>query len=362
MMDLLDWVAQEHAKPLAGFRAPLMTGAIALTVTYFLTPFVRSLAIRKGVIDDPKSDDRRVHTEPTPRWGGLAIFVGIAAALAVVLPFAFPLNPFPRYLQAMLVASLLIVVMGALDDLYQFRASVQALFLLTIGVCVQYWFGDAGRVQIPGMGNPLAAEGGWIDFGWAAVPITAIYLFVVTKTMDTIDGIDGLAAGIAAIAGGTLSVIATYFVLDSNPQRAAELGRALWQDLPRIAIIAAALAGAAIGFLKHNYNPAKIFMGTGGAQLLGFLLACLSIVGVMKTAAALALLVPVLVFGVPIVDAVNVVIRRLASRQPITQADKRHLHHQLLERGLTQRQAVWVLYLVALTLCGVLLVVVRLYG
>lgn len=362
MMDFCDLISQVPAKPLAGFRAPLMTGAIALTVTYFLTPVVRSLAIRRGVIDDPKSDDRRVHTEPTPRWGGLAIFAGIVVALAIVLPFAYPLLTVPRYLQGMLVAGFLIVVMGALDDLYQFRASIQAVFLLAIGLAVQFWFGEAGRIQITGMGNPFSAQGGWSDFGWAAVPITAIYLFVVTKTMDTIDGIDGLAAGISAIAGGTLSVIATYFVLDSNPQRAAELGRSLWQELPRIAILAAALAGASIGFLKHNYNPAKIFMGTGGAQLLGFMLACLSIVGVMKTAAALALLVPILVFGVPIVDAVNVVIRRLASRQPITQADKRHLHHQLLERGLTQRQAVWVLYLAAMTLCGVLLVVVRLYG
>lgn len=362
MNELFDLMAAVQAKPLAGFRAPLATGAIALAVTYFLTPWVRKLAIQKGVIDDPKSDDRRVHTEPTPRWGGIAIFAGIAVALLCVMPFAYPHLTFPRYLQAMFVGGALIVIMGALDDLYQFRASIQAIFLLMIGVGVQFWFGSAGRLQISGMADPFSAAGGWSDFGWAAIPITAIYLFVVTKTMDTIDGIDGLAAGIAAIAGGTLSVIATYFVLDSNPQRAAELGRSLWQELPRIAIIAAALAGAAIGFLKHNYNPAKIFMGTGGAQLLGFALACLSIVGVMKTAAALALLVPILVFGVPIMDAVNVVVRRVASRQPVTQADKRHLHHQLLERGLSQRQAVWVLYLAAMTLCGVLLVVVKLYG
>ena len=362
MIDLSDFWGVVQAKPLAGFRAPLLTGAIAMLVTYVLTPWVRSLAIRKGVMDDPKADERRVHTEPTPRWGGLAIFAGIAVALLVVMPFAFPHLIFPRYLQAIAVGGVLIVVMGALDDLYQFSASIQAIFLLLIGVGIQFWFGAGGRLQISGMADPSSAAGGWSDFGWAAVPITAIYLFVITKTMDTIDGIDGLAAGMAAIAGGTLSVIATYFVLDSNPQRAAELGRSFWQELPRIAIIAAALAGAALGFLKHNYNPAKIFMGTGGAQLLGFMLACLSIVGVMKTAAALALIVPILVFGVPILDAVNVVVRRLISRQPITQADKRHLHHQLLARGLSQRQAVWVLYLAAITLCGVLLVVVRLYG
>jgi len=141
-----------------------------------------------------------------------------------------------------------------------------------------------------------------------------------------------------------------------------KLTQAMYQELPRVALIAAAIAGASIGFLRHNYNPAKIFMGTGGAQLLGFTLACISIVGVMKTAAALAVLVPVFAFGIPIFDAVFVIIRRILSRQPITQADKRHLHHTLLGRGLSQRQAVWVLYIAAMTLCGALLVVVRAYA
>jgi UDP-GlcNAc:undecaprenyl-phosphate GlcNAc-1-phosphate transferase len=162
--------------------------------------------------------------------------------------------------------------------------------------------------------------------------------------MDTIDGIDGLAAGVAGIAGVTLSIIATY------------------EEQPRVALVAAAIAGASIGFLRHNYNPAKIFMGTGGAQLLGFMLASLSIVGAFKTAAALALFIPILVFGVPIFDAAFVVVRRIVSRQPITQADKRHLHHTLLKKGFSQRQTVWILYTVAAALSLLLLVLVRAYG
>lgn len=346
----------ERGKLLEGFRAPLFTCLIAMVVTWALTPFVRKFAIKRGAVDDPKIDDRRVHTVPTPRWGGLAIFAGMFVALAVVMPFAYSKLPVPNYVIGLMICGAAIVVMGALDDLYQFRASVQALFLLIIGVGVQYIYSSAGRVQIQGMGGHNA----WTDFGWATVPITAIYLFVVTKTMDTIDGIDGLAAGISAIAGGTLSVIATIFVLNTTGVRAQELGVA-YQELPRVALIAAAIAGSALGFLRHNYNPAKIFMGTGGAQLLGFMLAAISIVGVLKTAAAFALVIPVLVFGVPIIDAITVVIRRILSRQPITQADKRHLHHTLLGKGLSQRQAVWVLYLATLTLCLVLLVVVRLY-
>lgn len=348
-----------NARFLGGFRYPIFAGAIAAIIAYVLTPYVRDLAIRKGAIDDPKADERRVHKEPTPRWGGLAIYAGIVVALGLILPFAYPrTTPFPPYLIGMLVIGAAIVVVGALDDLYQYKARVQMLFLLAAGVAIQFFHGSLGTVQMRTIGIPFS-DGRFIDLTawtihlgslslpslwWLAVPLTAIYIFVVTKTMDTIDGIDGLAAGIAAIAAATLTILAAY------------------GQQPRVALVAAAVAGSAIGFLKHNYNPAKIFMGTGGAQLLGFMLACLSIVGAFKTAAAFALIVPVLVFGVPIFDAVFVVSRRIASGQPITQADKRHLHHTLLGKGLSQRQAVLVLYLAAAALCATLLMVIRNYG
>lgn len=322
-------------------RQALLSGVIALLVSWFLTPIVRKIAISKGAVDDPKADDRRVHTEPTPRWGGLAIYAGIVAALAIVLPLSFPRSPFPMYLIGMVLVGAVVVVVGALDDLYQFRASVQALFLLAAGVAIQFMFDKSGRVQIGSFGSPFG--NGLLDLRALGivfpVSITAIYIFVVSKTMDTIDGLDGLAAGIATIAAATLSIIAAY------------------GHQPRVALVAAAIGGASIGFLRHNYNPAKIFMGTGGAQLLGFMLACLSIVGALKTAAAVALIVPVLAFGVPIFDAAFVVVRRIASKQPITQADKRHLHHTLLGLGLSQRQAVLVLYAAAAVLSGVLLMV-----
>jgi UDP-GlcNAc:undecaprenyl-phosphate/decaprenyl-phosphate GlcNAc-1-phosphate transferase len=343
---ILEWLAQTDGKFLGGFRASLAAGGIALVMAWLLTPFVRSFAIRRGAIDDPTRDARRVHTEPIPRWGGLAIYAGILVSLAVILPFAYPHQPFPRYLLGVLGVGALIVVMGALDDLYQFKARVQMLFLIAAGVAIQFVYGPAGRVQIAGIEWPLFADTGvWVPFAaGTAIVLTALYIFVITKTMDTIDGLDGLAAGIAAIAGATLSIIATY------------------SEQPRVAIIAAALAGASIGFLRHNYNPAKIFMGTGGAQLLGFMLACLSIVGALKTAAAIALIIPLLVFGVPIFDAAFVVVRRVLSRQPITQADKRHLHHTLLGTGLTQKQTVWIMYTIAAALCFLLLVVIKLYG
>lgn len=341
----LELVAFADPKFLGGFRYPLLTALVALLVSLALTPIVRKMAFRLGAVDDPKRDDRRVHKEPLPRWGGIAIYGGFLVAVLAILPFAYKGLSVPAYVYGLLGVGALVVVVGALDDLHQFNAKVQALFLLAMGVIIQFIFTGSGRVQISGISWPLLSEGAtWIPFGFWAFPITAIYIFVISKTMDTIDGIDGLASGIAAIAGATLSMIATY------------------EGQPRVALIAAALAGASIGFLRHNYNPAKIIMGTGGAQLLGFILASLSIVGAFKTATAVALIVPILVFGVPLFDAVQVVIRRRLSGVPITQADKRHIHHQLLNRGLSQRQAVWVLYGIAVFLCAMLVIMVRNYG
>ncbi|MBC8065452.1 MAG: undecaprenyl/decaprenyl-phosphate alpha-N-acetylglucosaminyl 1-phosphate transferase [Chlorobia bacterium] len=338
-MDALLALAEQSPKFWGGFRYPLLTGLIALLITWALTPLVRKMAFKHGAIDDPKRDDRRIHKEPLPRWGGIAIFVGIAVAIIAVLPFAFPTtNPYPLYLIGILVVGACLVVAGVLDDLYQYSAKIQLAILLGAGVAIQFFDGTIGRIHIKTIGVPFTDQ--YIPLLWAAIPLTAIYIFIVTKTMDTIDGVDGLASGIAAISAGTLMTIAVY------------------EGQPRVAIIAAAVGGACIGFLRHNYNPAKIIMGTGGAYILGFMLACLSIVGAVKTAAALTLIIPIFVFGVPIFDAIQVVIRRKLSGVPITQADKRHLHHQLLKRGLSQRQTVWVLYLAAAALCGALIFII----
>lgn len=340
-MDLLAYANGEGF--LRGFRAPLTAGGIALAVAWILTPWVKKAAFKYGAVDDPKRDDRRIHTEPLARWGGIAIYVGIVLALLAVLPFAYKDAPvqFPPYLIAMIAIAGGLTIFGLFDDLRSYSAKIQLLVLLAAGTAVQFFHSPVGQVQIKSLGF-----GGnhYIPLDWAAIPVTAIYIFVVTKTMDTIDGVDGLSAGIATIAASTLAVIAGY------------------GGQPRVAIVAAAIAGASLGFLRHNYNPAKIIMGSSGPYVLGFMMACLSIVGAFKTAAAVSLLIPILVFGLPIFDAFFVVIRRLASGQPITQADKRHMHHTLLGKGLSQRQTVWVMYAVAATLAAIGLIVVRAYA
>ncbi|MCU0315265.1 MAG: undecaprenyl/decaprenyl-phosphate alpha-N-acetylglucosaminyl 1-phosphate transferase [Fimbriimonadaceae bacterium] len=328
-----------------GFRAPLVAGLLAAFATWALTPSVIRYAVSKGAVDDPTRDDRRVHTTPTPRWGGIGVYAGFLIATISVLLLAYEHQPFPPYLIGVFIGGAILVGFGMWDDVRPASAKVQLAVLLSVGVLVQLpgMMNDKiGQVQFQGVTLP---GGQWFEFAEpVAVLLTAIYIFIVTKTMDTIDGVDGLTSGIAAISATTLCIIG---VLSGQP---------------RVAILAAAVAGACIGFLRYNYNPARIFLGTGGAQVLGFLLASLSLVGVMKTAATLALVIPILVFVVPIFDALFVVTRRILSRQPVTQADKRHLHHTLLGQGLSQRQVVWVLYLVGVCCGGLLLFLVRRYG
>lgn len=345
----MDWlIAFSEANEggfMAGFRTPLATALVACVVTLLVTPWVIKLAEAKGAVDDPTRDERRVHTKITPRWGGLGIFIGILVAVLVVLPFAYPYPAvtFPPYLISVGVCSLVIVAYGMWDDVKPLSAKVQLLCLLGVGFGVQVFGTPTAQVHVQGIGIPWV-PGGWLDFGIWSWPLTAMYIFVVTKTMDTIDGIDGLSAGIAAIAATTLGVVGTF------------------EGQPRVALLGMGIAGACLGFLRYNFNPAKVFMGTGGAQLLGFLLASFSIVGAMKTATAVAVVVPMLVFAIPLFDAAWVVVRRLLSRSPLTQPDKRHLHHTLLKKGFTQRQTVWILYMVAVCMSGLMLFLVRHYG
>jgi UDP-GlcNAc:undecaprenyl-phosphate GlcNAc-1-phosphate transferase len=325
---------------------------LALATTYLLTPWVRRLAIRAGALDIP--DARRVHTEPIPRWGGLAIYIGVAVGMLAGLARLYLLAPsdsvfLGRALQflGLLLVGTGVLVVGMLDDRKQFSALVQMGALLLAGLVVQL-FG----VQIEGFAAPIGgkfSEARWIPLGAWAIPITALWIFVVSKTMDTIDGLDGLAAGVSAIAALALALMAL---------QAADL---LDQPYPNwlIAITAAAIAGAAGGFLRYNFNPARIFMGTGGAQFLGFMLGGLSVIGAFKTATAFAIAIPVLVFGLPFLDAGLAVVRRLLSGQPIHKPDKKHIHHQLLERGLNQRQTVLILYGIAAAMAVVALILFR---
>jgi UDP-GlcNAc:undecaprenyl-phosphate GlcNAc-1-phosphate transferase len=305
-------------------RIAVFTFLIAMVVATLLTPAVRTFAVRLGVIDQP--DARRVHHQPTPRWGGIAVYLAFWAA---VIPVALWTNSWSNALTAILILGTAIALFGMYDDRYSIPPLWQMVILLGSGVALA-WFG----IRIEGITHPFAPlmpgeyrPEHWLPLGMWSLPFTALWVFVVTKTVDAIDGLDGLAAGVCAISASTLTLMAI-----SENQLA-------------VGIPAAALAGACVGFLRHNINPASIFMGTVGAQFIGFVLATLAVVGTFKVAATISVLVPLLVLGVPFLDAFFVVSRRVLDRQPLHKADLRHFHHWLVAR-LGHRRAVMVIWLI----------------
>jgi len=318
-------------------KAMIAAFVVSLACTWLVTPLVERLARRQGALAVPR--ERDVHTHPTPRWGGLAIIIGVLAAITLTVSYRH-LNGdagWNREVVGILLAGAFIAVVGLVDDVRDLRALHQALAIMASGLILV-----AFGVRIQGLTNPFVESGpgsynpaSWIALPyWASVLLTLFWVFVVTKTIDAIDGLDGLAAGVCAISGSTLALMA------------AAAGQ------PTIALLAAAVVGACIGFLRHNYAPARIFMGTVGAQFLGLMLAAVSMMGTVKVAAAISVFVPVLVLGVPIFDYMVVLARRVLQRAPLTAADRRHFHHRLLDRGLTDRQAVWVIYGCTAVLCS----------
>lgn len=321
----------------------------SLFICYFLTPIARNLAVKFNVIAQP--DARRVHERPTPLWGGIAIYVGFMAAVAVTVL----LHIFMRGEQAQvrydallgtLIGGSIVAGVGLLDDKLDLRPLIQFGAVL-IGAAVVIAFG----MRIAYVNNPFGDGGFYLD--WWSVPVTLIWIFGVTKTVDLMDGLDGLAAGICAIASATL-LIMTFRELDPTWK---VLHPRLVESFVTVRILSSALLGSSIAFLRYNYPPAKIFMGTIGAQFMGFVIASVSILGAFKVAALVAIAVPLLVLGVPIADTAFVVIMRAIRRQRVYEADKSHVHHRLIERGLTRLQAIWVIYLLTAGLSAIGLVV-----
>lgn len=289
---------------------------IALFVTYVLTPAVKKLAIRVGAVDRPNA--RKVHTRVIPRLGGLAIYIGFMAALLFRVDFTHEIT-------GMVLGCTAIVLVGIWDDICQIPAKVKLVGQM-LAASIPVLFG----VQIEWLTNPF---GNLIVLPeWVAVPITIFWIVGFTNTVNLIDGLDGLAAGVSVIA----SISMFFMALTMN------------QYVPAMIILA--MAGAALGFLQYNFNPAKIFMGDTGSMLLGYTMAVVAILGLVKTAATVALVVPVIALGLPILDTLFAIIRRKMSGVPIFQPDKGHLHHRLLALGLTQKQVVLIMYCISIVL------------
>lgn len=300
--------------------APLM----AFALSFGLTPLAIRAAHRFGVVDVPK-DERKVHKEPIPLMGGLAIFL----AFFVVMMLFRPLPELKLY--GLMLASLLIVSMGLLDDKYDLPAKVK-LAVQLIAALMLYRFG----FQITFLTDFFQDQMQGIVYleQWVSLPLTLLWIVGITNTVNLIDGLDGLAAGVAVIAAITLSYVA--FIS----------GRY------EIMLLTLILTGATLGFLPFNFNPAKIFMGDTGAYLLGLVLAAASIEGALKSATFIAFIIPILALGLPIFDTAFAIVRRFVQGKGIMEADKGHLHHRLLHFGLDHKRVVLTLYLLS-TLLGI---------
>lgn len=338
----------------------LLILVVGVVASYLTTPFVLRLSRRIGAVDIP--DDRKVHAVPTPTLGGTAIFVGmIAAGLAAasLKPFAPFFRPFLVWPLSEMVGILggaaIVFVLGVIDDVKGLRAPVKlsgqllaAGFVFLSGVRMEYFRFPVRGVEALSLSPDISAI------------ITVLWIVLVVNAVNLMDGLDGLAAGITAIAASTFFVYMYQLSLQglAGPEPTAQL----------ISII---ILGTTLGFLRYNFNPAKIFMGDSGAMTLGFLLATATVVGVGRSATTvvvpgqsevsvaflfyLPLAIPLIVLAIPILDTLLAVVRRARRGSHVFHADREHLHHRLLELGHGHRQAVLIMYAWAGVIAGLML-------
>ncbi|MGE7121259.1 glycosyltransferase family 4 protein [Peribacillus sp. NPDC046944] len=286
---------------------------VAFFLSLLLTPFVGKLAFKLGATDKP--NERKVHVKIMPRMGGLAIFLSF---LITVLVFT---DDFLGQLP-LLVGALVIILIGIADDIYELRAAPKFLGQILAALIIVLW----GGLEVEFINLPFFTDK--LEFGIFSIPITILWIVGIINAINLIDGLDGLAGGVSTIA---LVTIATMALIKG--------------DL-FVATIALIVIGSTLGFLKYNFHPAKIFMGDTGALFLGYIIAVLSLLG-FKNVTMISLIVPIIILGVPISDTFFAIIRRLVNKQPISAADKSHLHHCLLNLGFTHKQTVILIYALA---------------
>jgi UDP-GlcNAc:undecaprenyl-phosphate/decaprenyl-phosphate GlcNAc-1-phosphate transferase len=287
----------------------LLAAAVAAALTAALTPPVGRLARRLGAVDEPR--DRGLSNRLTPLLGGVAIFAGVLVAALVFLEM-------DTTYAAILGGAALITLVGALDDVLDLHPALKLA-------------GQAGAVAIPVSAGVVVSDFTLpfvhrVDLGELGAPLTLVGIVLVINVVNFSDGVDGLAAGVCAIAATSFAIIAF------------DLGKG------SAAVLAAIVAGAALGFLVHNFHPASVFMGDCGSNLLGLLLGCVVVEGSLKTNALIALIGPLVVLAVPFLDTGFVVAKRLKYRRPVYRADRWHFHHRMANIGFSQRRTVTYLY------------------
>jgi UDP-GlcNAc:undecaprenyl-phosphate GlcNAc-1-phosphate transferase len=294
---------------------------ISMIISAAFTPVAKWIAYKIGAIDVPK-DARRMHKKPIPRIGGLAIFLGTIVGMQSILSF----DSSRPELIGILIGAIILVIMGAIDDCRPLPAKLKFMVQI-IAASIPIYFG----IKVEWISNPLIAQSVKLPV-LISIAITILWIVGTTNAVNLIDGLDGLAAGTACIAASFIGYIAFQ----------SDQFQAFW--------IAMAVVGACLGFLPFNFNPAKIFMGDTGSTFLGYMLAIISVQGAAKGYAAIILTVPLLVLGLPIFDTAFAIMRRAVNGKPIMSPDRGHLHHRLIDRGLTQKQTVITMYTISIVL------------
>jgi len=318
----------------------LITFGLAFIVAFSSTPVVIKLAYKVGAVDVPK-DDRRMHKKPIPLMGGLAIITGFIVSLAFDLITTTNLLIDDRRFLGLLTGIVIIMACGIIDDIYVLKARYKLLFQLAAAISMVLISGS--RITI--LSNPFGPSPYVVLSPFISYPLTILWIVGITNAINFLDGLDGLAAGVASISSLSLFIV-SMLRGDLDPATAVYT-----------AVTTAALAGSTLGFLPFNFNPAKVFMGETGAAFLGFTLGVISIQGTLKSYAAISIAIPLLVLGVPLFDTTFAIIRRILTGKSIAEADRGHLHHRLIDMGLSQRQSVVIMYTAsgALGLCAIVL-------
>ncbi len=289
---------------------------MAFLISFLTTPLAKKIAFKVGAIDQPK--DRGVHTTAMPRMGGIAIVLGFMITLSLVTPFVPSLN-WKQFL-GVSAGAIIIFILGFFDDIHNLNAKFKLIFQIIAALMV-----TSSGIKIQFLSWPFL-QNSLISLEALATPLTVIWIVGVTNAVNLIDGLDGLAAGVSSIASICLMALSIH------------------SGYPLALVLTATLAGSCLGFLPYNFNPATIFMGDTGSTFLGFILAVTSILGLLKSYTVATIFIAVLVLGLPIFDTAFAIIRRFLNGKPIMEADRGHLHHRLMDKGYSQKQAVVTLY------------------
>lgn len=294
----------------------LILSALAFSGSYFLTPWVRKLSEKVGAMDLPGK--RKIHTEPTARGGGVAIFLGF------FLAFLF-LNRLSPEIIGFAIGAFVIVGVGVLDDMLGLSALPKFIFQALAALIVIY---SGTTIDLN-----MALGGKIAGFNYLSMPLTFLWIVGITNAINIIDGLDGLAAGVSTISAFTISAVAFL------------LGR------PVEGTLALMLGCAALGFLPHNFRS-RIFMGDLGSMFLGYSLATISVMGMVKISAAFSLFVPLIILAIPIFDTLFAITRRIVTRKPIYEGDQKHIHHRFLDMGFSSLQTVIFMYVLSFFFAG----------